>query len=167
VFRYTSVYPKVSGLAARSENRKWYSSLLQGAVVSPFCEFCHHNPLCCFSTSVCCCLFRYQLSPETFGYTLVLCTFLKKCGFVTFMCLSCACCIRTPALPLHGSCCFNVLLMSLPGCIVLYCYGLVNILLNFALYQTMFGALLYMSFDTEIGRGNRYFHTWISLIISV
>jgi len=36
-------------------------------------EFCHHNPLCCFSTSntkgkriVC-----YRLSPETFGYTLV------------------------------------------------------------------------------------------------
>jgi hypothetical protein len=26
--------------------------------------------LCCFSTSVCC-LFRYRLSPETFGYTLV------------------------------------------------------------------------------------------------
>jgi len=36
-------------------------------------EFCPHNPLCCFSTSVCCCycLFRYLLSPETFGYTLV------------------------------------------------------------------------------------------------
>jgi hypothetical protein len=29
-------------------------------------------PLCCFSTSVYfCCLFRYRLSPETFGYTLV------------------------------------------------------------------------------------------------
>jgi len=35
-------------------------------------EFCHHNPLCCFSKSVfCCCIFRYRLSPETFGYTLV------------------------------------------------------------------------------------------------
>jgi hypothetical protein len=34
-------------------------------------EFCRHNPLCCFSTSVYCCLFRYRLSPETFGYTLV------------------------------------------------------------------------------------------------
>jgi len=37
-------------------------------------EFCRHNPLCCFSTSVycfCCCLFRYRLSSETFGYTLV------------------------------------------------------------------------------------------------
>jgi len=35
-------------------------------------EFCLHNPLCCFSTSVyCCCLLRYRLSPETFGYTLV------------------------------------------------------------------------------------------------
>jgi hypothetical protein len=34
-------------------------------------EFCHHNPLCCFSVSECCCLFHYQLSLETFGYTLV------------------------------------------------------------------------------------------------
>jgi hypothetical protein len=35
-------------------------------------EFCHHNPLCCFSTSVYCCkrIFRYRLSQETFGYTL-------------------------------------------------------------------------------------------------
>jgi len=37
--------------------------------VSQSSEFCRHNPLCCFSTSVC--LFRYRLSPETFGYTLV------------------------------------------------------------------------------------------------
>jgi hypothetical protein len=35
-------------------------------------EFCRHNPLCCLSTSgCCCCLFRYRFSPETFGYTLV------------------------------------------------------------------------------------------------
>jgi len=36
-------------------------------------EFRHHNPLCCFSTSVSCCkrIFRYRVSPETFGYTLV------------------------------------------------------------------------------------------------
>jgi len=45
--------------------------------VNQFSEFCCHNPLCCFSTSVCCfccccCLFRYRLSPETYGYTLVL-----------------------------------------------------------------------------------------------
>jgi hypothetical protein len=69
------VYPKLSGLVAWSENCKWYSSLPLGAVVSPFCEFCRHNPLCCFSTSVycccCCCLFRYRLSPETFWYILV------------------------------------------------------------------------------------------------
>jgi hypothetical protein len=34
-------------------------------------EFCRHNPLCCFSTSVYCFkhIFRYPLSPETFGYT--------------------------------------------------------------------------------------------------
>jgi hypothetical protein len=40
--------------------------------VSQSSEFCRHNPLRCFSTSVCCCLFRYRLSPETFGYTLLL-----------------------------------------------------------------------------------------------
>jgi len=39
--------------------------------VSQSSEFCRHNPLCCFSTNVYyCCLFRYRLSPETFGYTL-------------------------------------------------------------------------------------------------
>jgi len=35
---YMRVYPKVSGLAARSENCKWQSSLPLGAVVSPCCE---------------------------------------------------------------------------------------------------------------------------------
>jgi len=41
--------------------------------VSQSSEFCRHNPLCCFSTSVYLCnrIFRYWLSPETFGYTLV------------------------------------------------------------------------------------------------
>jgi len=40
--------------------------------VSQSSDFCHHNPLCCFSTSVYyCCLFHYRLSPETFGYTIV------------------------------------------------------------------------------------------------
>jgi hypothetical protein len=41
--------------------------------VSQSSEFCRHNPLCCFSTSVYCCkrIFRYRISPETFGYTLV------------------------------------------------------------------------------------------------
>jgi hypothetical protein len=34
----TRVYPKDSGLAARSENCKWWSSLPPGAVVSLFCE---------------------------------------------------------------------------------------------------------------------------------
>jgi hypothetical protein len=65
----TGVYPKVSGLAAWSENCKWYSSLPLGAVcrylMSQSSEFCRHNPLCCFWTSV----FLYLLSPETFGYT--------------------------------------------------------------------------------------------------
>jgi len=42
--------------------------------VSQSSEFCRHNPLCCFLTSVYYCKrkFRYRLSPEIFGYTLVL-----------------------------------------------------------------------------------------------
>jgi hypothetical protein len=73
--RHTRVYPKVSGLAAWSENCELYNFLPLGAVVSLFMrqssEFCHRNPLYCFSTRVYCyCyLFRYRLSPETFGYT--------------------------------------------------------------------------------------------------
>jgi hypothetical protein len=35
-FKYTRVYPKISGLAAWSENCKWYGSLPLGAVVSLF-----------------------------------------------------------------------------------------------------------------------------------
>jgi hypothetical protein len=35
---FTRVFPKVSGLAARSENCKWYSSLPLGAVVSLLSE---------------------------------------------------------------------------------------------------------------------------------
>jgi hypothetical protein len=35
---YMRAYPKVSGLAAWSENCKWYSSLPLGAVVSLFCD---------------------------------------------------------------------------------------------------------------------------------
>jgi hypothetical protein len=38
IVRCTKVYPKVAGLAAWSENYKWYSSLLLGAVVLLFCE---------------------------------------------------------------------------------------------------------------------------------
>jgi hypothetical protein len=36
--RDTREYPKVSGLAVRSENSKWYSSLPLDAVVALFCE---------------------------------------------------------------------------------------------------------------------------------
>jgi len=38
IYRNTRVYPKVSGLAAWSENCKWYSSLPLCAVISLFCE---------------------------------------------------------------------------------------------------------------------------------
>jgi len=42
-------------------------------LVSQSSEFCLRNPSCCFSASVYCCkrVFRYRLSTETFGYTLV------------------------------------------------------------------------------------------------
>jgi len=41
--------------------------------VSQSSEVCRHNPLCRFSTRVYCRkhIFRYRLSPETFGYMLV------------------------------------------------------------------------------------------------
>jgi hypothetical protein len=74
---YTRVYTKVSGLAAWSENCKWYSSLSLGTVISYFMsqssEFCRHNHLCCFFTSNTKGkhIFRYRLSLETFGYPFV------------------------------------------------------------------------------------------------
>jgi hypothetical protein len=86
---YTRVYPKVLGLATWSENCKWYSSLPIGAVVSLFMsqssEFYHHSPLCCFSTSVYFCkrIFRYRLSPETFGYSLICYTKIGVSNFVS------------------------------------------------------------------------------------
>jgi hypothetical protein len=49
-----------------------HSVQLYRYIVSQSSEFYRHNNLCCFSTGVYCCLFRYRLSPETFGYTLVL-----------------------------------------------------------------------------------------------
>jgi hypothetical protein len=86
------LYSKVSGLAAWSENRKCDSSLplvqLYRYFVSQSSEFCRHNPLCCFSTSVYCyCLFRYRLSPETFGYNLVCSNcFMVKVPFNISLC---------------------------------------------------------------------------------
>jgi hypothetical protein len=50
--------------------------------VSQSSEFCHRNLLCCYSTSVCfCCLFRYWVSPENFGYTFVVGTFDSKATY--------------------------------------------------------------------------------------
>jgi hypothetical protein len=46
-------------------------------IVSLSSEFCRRNPLYCFWTNVCCCCwFRYRLSPENFGYTLLLYAFI-------------------------------------------------------------------------------------------
>jgi len=62
-----TVYTKVSGLAAWSENCNRALCLwvqLYRYFVSQSSEFCRHNPLCCFSTNACCYLLRYQLSPE-------------------------------------------------------------------------------------------------------
>jgi hypothetical protein len=58
---------------ARTENGTALSHYVQlyRYFVSQSSEFGRHNPLCCFSTSVYCCLFCYGLSPETLGYTLV------------------------------------------------------------------------------------------------
>jgi len=74
----TSVYPKVSGLAAWSENCRCYSCLPLSAIacyfVSQSSEFCRHNPLCCGTKGKR--IFCYRLSLETFGYTLVLCFLL-------------------------------------------------------------------------------------------
>jgi len=79
---HKTVYPKVSGLASWSENCKWYHFVSQSS------EFCLQNPLCCFSTSVYCCkrIFRYRLSADTFGYTLVFVVwcFMKRAN-LTFL----------------------------------------------------------------------------------
>jgi hypothetical protein len=49
----------------------WHYEQFYRYFVSQSSEFCRYNPLCCFSASVYCCLFRYRLNPETYGYTLV------------------------------------------------------------------------------------------------
>jgi hypothetical protein len=69
-FCITREYPKVSGLAATNGTALCHLVQLYRYFVSRSSEFCRHNPLCCFSTSVCCCLLRSRLSPGTFGYIL-------------------------------------------------------------------------------------------------
>jgi hypothetical protein len=84
-------YPKVSGRSPgaiiANGTALCHKVQLYRYFVSQSSEFCRHNPLCCFSTSVCCCLFRYRLSPETSGYTLVLCIYMCLCLY--FCVLSC------------------------------------------------------------------------------
>jgi hypothetical protein len=66
---------KIFGTGARIANGTAVCHYVQlySYCVSKSSEFCRHNPLCGFSTGVYCCkrIFRYRLSPETFGYTLV------------------------------------------------------------------------------------------------
>jgi hypothetical protein len=97
----TRVYPKVSGLAARSVNCKRNSSLPLGAVVSLFCnqssEFCYHKPLCCFSTSACCCCccccyfvidsVRKVLDTPSHTFTELIKLHWHKCQKVVFRCI--------------------------------------------------------------------------------
>jgi len=96
--RTTRLYPKVSGLAAWSENCKWYSSLPLGAVyrysVNQSSEFCLHNALKGTATSKTNgkCVFLYRLSPETFRYTLVYYHRLTV-SFIYLMLLSISCII--------------------------------------------------------------------------
>jgi hypothetical protein len=53
--------------------------------VSRSSEFCLHNPLCCFSTIICC-SFCYLLSPETYGYILVCRTVFSACSIHPDVC---------------------------------------------------------------------------------
>jgi len=68
------------GVRTANSTALYHEVQLYRYFVSQSSEFCGHNPLCFFSTSVYCCLFRYRLSPETFGYTL-LPTTVKQCKF--------------------------------------------------------------------------------------
>jgi hypothetical protein len=56
-----------------------YKLQLYRYFMSQSSEFCRHNHLCCFSTSITegKRIFRYRFSPETFGYTLVRDIYLK------------------------------------------------------------------------------------------
>jgi hypothetical protein len=79
----TRVYPEVTGcLEWELQMVAVITLVLLSSVclllLSQFSEFCHHNHLCYFSMSVCCCLFCSWLSPETFGYTLVSFTFIQR-----------------------------------------------------------------------------------------
>jgi hypothetical protein len=68
-------------LGARTANGTalWHYVQLYRYFVSQSSEFCHHNSLCCFSTSVYCYyLFCYRVSPETFRYTLLVTIFLTN-----------------------------------------------------------------------------------------
>jgi hypothetical protein len=74
-----SVYQGVSksfrtGLLERGlqmvQTTLWHYIQLYRYFVSQSSKFYRHKPFCCFSTSAC--LFCHRLSPETFGYTLLL-----------------------------------------------------------------------------------------------
>jgi hypothetical protein len=150
VYIYMRVYSKVSGLAAWSENCKWYSSLPRGAVVSLFCEsseFCHHNPLGCFSTSVyfCCCLFCYDSFWKHLDTTLyaeyIQINKVRKLTFqVTFMfILFCYTAIRRREMedPKFGSCDYvyasEILWPPLSASFLVSLLFLLNLLLSYSI----------------------------------
>jgi hypothetical protein len=77
IFRTGRLEPKLQMVQLSATRRSCIAIF-----VSRSSEFCRHNPLCCFSTSVhCCCLFRYRLIPETFGYISVA---SHRCNFFPY-----------------------------------------------------------------------------------
>jgi hypothetical protein len=72
VHTFSSYFAKIcSNITLPSTSRSSEQNLTY--FLSQSSEFCRHNPLCCFSTSIYCCthIFHYRISPDTFGYTLV------------------------------------------------------------------------------------------------
>jgi hypothetical protein len=84
---------KVSGLAAWSENCKWYSSVPLCAIVSLFVsqssEFCRHNPSYCFSTSVYCCKRYISLSTQSGNFWIHPPTCLSISSYMSYYLPSC------------------------------------------------------------------------------
>jgi hypothetical protein len=68
----------VAWMYLAQDTNKWWTLVntvmnLDHYFVSQSNDFYRHNPLYCFSTSVCCCkhIFHYRLSPDIFGCAFV------------------------------------------------------------------------------------------------